>query len=131
MKHITAAAAFTAIVAVSAAAIAAQDHVRPNAEPSPERFAYTETAAPSVPGPSASSLNLCGERDQMVRDLDREFREQPLASGLVDKDAVMEIFVSPGGTWTILATGTDGLSCVMAVGEGFDAAPARVTGVGA
>lgn len=128
MKHITAAAAFTAIVAVSAAAVAAQDHARPAGEPSPERFAYTETAAPP---PTASSLNLCGEREQMVRDLDREFREQPLASGLVDKDAVMEIFVSAGGTWTILATGTDGLSCVMAVGEGFDAAPQRLAGVGA
>ncbi len=43
----------------------------------------------------------------------------------------MEIFVSPAGTWTILATGTDGLSCVLAVGEGFDAAPPQVAGVGA
>ena len=130
MKHLTAAAAFTTIVAVSAVAIAAQDHARPHGTPLPERFAYTETAAASVPAPSASSLNLCGQREQMVRDLDREFREQPLASGLVDKDAVMEIFVSPAGTWTILATGTDGLSCVMAVGEGFDAAAPRVAGVG-
>lgn len=131
MKHLTIAAAFTAIVAVSAAAIAAQDDARPVGEPSPERFAYTETAAPSVPAPPASSLNLCGERERMVRDLDREFHERPLASGLVDEDAVMEIFVSAAGTWTILATGTDGLSCVMAVGEGFDAAAPRVLGVGA
>lgn len=130
MKKLTAAAAFTAIVAVSAAAIAAQHDTRPSAEPSSERLAYTEAAA-FVPPPSSSSLNLCGERDQMVRDLDREFREQPLASGLVDKDAVMEIFVSASGTWTILATGTDGLACVMAVGEGFDAATPRVAGIGA
>ncbi len=129
MKQLTAAAAFTTIIAVSAAAIAAQDHVRPGAEPSPERFAYSEPA--SVSAPSTTSLNLCGQREQMVRDLDREFREQPLASGLVDQNAVMEIFVSPGGTWTILATGTDGLSCVMAVGEGFDTAAPRITGVGA
>lgn len=129
MKHLTAAAAFSAIVAVSAVAIAAQDHNRPDSAPLPERFAYSEPA--SVSAPSTSSLNLCGQRDQMVRDLDREFREQPLASGLVDQNAVMEIFVSPGGTWTILATGTDGLSCVMAVGEGFDTAAPRITGVGA
>lgn len=129
MKNITAAAAFAAIIAVSAAAIAAQDHVLTNGEPVPERFAYTEAAA--APAPATTSLNLCGERDQMVRDLGREFREQPIASGLVDKDAVMEIFVSPGGTWTILATGTDGLSCVMAVGEGFDTSAPRVVGVGA
>ena len=131
MKNITAAAAFAAIIAVSAAAIAAQDHVLTNGEPVPERFAYTEVAAAPAPATTTTSLNLCGERNQMVRDLDREFREQPLASGLVDKDAVMEIFVSPSGTWTILATGTDGLSCVMAVGEGFDTAAPRVVGVGA
>lgn len=129
MKHLTA-AAFTAIVAVSAAAIAAQDHVRPSGEPLPERFAHTETAT-TASSSTSSSLNLCGDRNQMVRDLDREFREQPLASGLVDKDAVMEIFVSAGGTWTILATGTDGLSCVMAVGEGFDTSKPRIIGVGA
>ena len=132
MKHLTAAAAFTAIVAVSAAAIAAQDHARLDSGPLPERFAYSEPASASAPSaPSTSSLNLCGLREQMVQDLNREFREQPLASGLVDQNAVMEIFVSPGGTWTILATGTDGLSCVMAVGEGFDAATPRIVGVGA
>lgn len=127
MKNVTAAAAYAAIIAVSAA-IAAQDHVLTNGEPLPERIAYAEASSGSTPAPS--DMNLCGERNQMVRDLDREFREQPLASGLVDKDAVMEIFVSPGGTWTILATGTDGLSCVMAVGEGFDAAAPRIVGVG-
>ncbi|RST88217.1 hypothetical protein EJC49_00505 [Aquibium carbonis] len=131
MKHLPAAAAFTAIIAVSAVAIAAQDNARPDTAPLPERFAYSEPASVSQPSGPTASLNLCGEREQMVQDLDREFREQPLASGLVDQDAVMEIFVSPGGTWTILATGTDGLSCVMAVGEGFDAAPPRITGVGA
>ncbi|MFN3547412.1 MAG: hypothetical protein ACK4U0_07960 [Mesorhizobium sp.] len=130
MKNITAAATFAAIVAVSAAAIAAQDHVLPAGEPSPERFAYTEASSVPAP-PTQSSVNLCGDRNQMVRDLDREFHEQPLATGLVDKDAVMEIFVSPGGTWTILATGTDGLSCVMAVGEGFDTTAPRIVGVGA
>lgn len=129
MKNITAAATFAAIVAVSAAAIAAQDHVLPAGEPSPERFAYTEASSGTAPAPSGA--NLCGDRNQMVRDLDREFHEQPLATGLVDKDAVMEIFVSPGGTWTILATGTDGLSCVMAVGEGFDTSAPRIVGVGA
>lgn len=129
MKSITAAAAFAVIVAVSAAAIAAQDHVLTAGEPLPERFAYTEASSGTAPTPS--EVNLCGDRNQMVRDLDREFHELPLATGLVDKDAVMEIFVSPGGTWTILATGTDGLSCVMAVGEGFDTSAPRIVGVGA
>lgn len=77
-----------------------------------------------------SSISLCGERDAMVTDLAEQFHESPLATGLVDESAVLEIFVSAAGSWTILATGTDGKSCVMAVGEGFEPAmPAP--GVGA
>jgi hypothetical protein len=87
--------------------------------------------AVNMPASPQASLNLCGERERMVQDLDRQFDESAVATGLVDQSAVMEIFVSPAGTWTILATGTDGLSCVLAVGEGFDAAAPRVVGVGA
>ena len=32
---------------------------------------------------------------------------------------MVEIFVSDNGTWTILATGTDGKSCVLSAGEGW------------
>ena len=54
---------------------------------------------------------------------------ESLATGLVDENAMMEIFVSPSGTWTILATGTDGVSCVLAVGEGFEA-NTQIAGLG-
>jgi hypothetical protein len=33
----------------------------------------------------------------------------------------MEVFVSSAGTWTILATRTDGTSCVVSAGEGWEA----------
>lgn len=91
------------------------------------------TALPDAVAPRTAptaEIDLCGQRDAMVADLGEQFQEMPLASGLVDKNAVVEIFVSPAGTWTILATGTDGQSCVMAVGEGFEA-NSPVRGVGA
>lgn len=77
-----------------------------------------------------AGLSLCGERQSMVSDLAEQFHEAPLATGLVDENAVLEIFVSARGSWTILATGTDGQSCVMAVGEGFEPS-APPPGVGA
>ncbi|MFC3641179.1 hypothetical protein [Aquibium oceanicum] len=82
-----------------------------------------------VQASQAPSLELCGKRDSMVADLGQQFREQSLATGLVDENAMMEIFVSPSGTWTILATGTDGISCVLAVGEGFEA-NTQIAGLG-
>ncbi|TKT75481.1 hypothetical protein [Aquamicrobium sp. LC103] len=66
------------------------------------------------------SMQMCGERDQVVQELAQNFNETPMAYGQVDGSAVVEIFVSDGGTWTILATGTDGNSCIVSAGEGFE-----------
>lgn len=65
-------------------------------------------------------MAMCGDRGQMVADLEQQFSEQPMAVGQVDSNAVVEIFVSETGSWTIIATGTDGVSCVVSAGEGFE-----------
>jgi hypothetical protein len=73
---------------------------------------------------------FCGDRATMVGKLAEEFRENPMAVGMVDQSAVLEIFVSDEGTWTILATGTDGVSCVLSAGEGWES-KSLVIGAGA
>lgn len=84
---------------------------------------HEELAAGAAPA-------ICGERVEMVQALHDQFREEPQAVGKVDKTAVIEVFVSHTGTWTILATGTDGMSCLVASGEGWDSQQLLV-GVGA
>ncbi len=69
----------------------------------------------NVPGAA-----MCGKREEIVQSLSQQFKEAPQAVGVVDQNAVLEIFVSPAGTWTILATGTDGNSCLVSSGEGWD-----------
>lgn len=78
----------------------------------------------NVPAP------VCGERNHMVQTLQQQFREEPQAVGVVDKNAVIELFVSHTGSWTLLATGTDGNSCLVASGEGWDSQQ-MIVGVGA
>jgi hypothetical protein len=63
---------------------------------------------------------LCGKRDEIVRSLGEQFQEKQQAVGVVDQNAILEIFVSSAGTWTIIATGTDGNSCLVSSGEGWD-----------
>jgi hypothetical protein len=63
---------------------------------------------------------MCGVRTEIVTKLSKEFQEAPMATGMVDQSAVLEIFVSDTGTWTILATRPDGTSCVVSAGEGWD-----------
>lgn len=80
-------------------------------------------------GDDAAAVPACGERRQVVADLANQFHEAPVVQGMIDGQAVMEMFVSEEGTWTILATGTDGMTCVIAVGVGFEpTAPAPGTG---
>jgi hypothetical protein len=62
----------------------------------------------------------CAPRDQIVQKLASDFKEQQQAVGVVNKDAVLEVFVSGKGTWTIIATGTDGNSCVISAGQDWN-----------
>jgi hypothetical protein len=72
------------------------------------------TAAPS------SATTFCAERAEMVKSLTDKFKENPAAVGQINGSAVIEVFVSETGSWTILATGTDGKSCVLSAGENFE-----------
>ena len=74
--------------------------------------------SPEASSPPANAM--CGERDAVIAELEQVFAETPMAVGQVDGNAIMEILVSESGTWTILATGTDGMSCIVSAGEGFE-----------
>lgn len=62
----------------------------------------------------------CGSHDVVVQSLADKFREKPQSVGVINDDTVLEVFVSDAGTWTILVTDTDGQSCIMSAGEGWD-----------
>lgn len=62
----------------------------------------------------------CGERNEIVASLGMQYREKQQAIGVVDANTVLEVFVSNGGSWTVLATDTQGTSCIVFYGEGWD-----------
>jgi hypothetical protein len=71
--------------------------------------------------------NVCGTRDVLVEKLSNEFQENQAAVGMLHDTAILEVFVSEQGSWTILATGTDGQSCVLAAGKNWETA---ITAIG-
>lgn len=83
-------------------------------------LASATVAAPPSVGGTTVETPMCGERDAVVAELKQVFQETPMAVGQVDGNAIMEILVSEAGSWTILATGTDGVSCIVSAGEGFE-----------
>jgi hypothetical protein len=87
-----------------------------------------QPGAPTLQDPAAptDAVTNCGPRDEIVAQLGSVFQESPSGMGMIDPSAVVEVFVSESGTFTILASGTDGTSCILASGEGWDGAVQQV-----
>jgi hypothetical protein len=75
----------------------------------------------------------CAEREMVVGRLADRYGESPQGIGLGQDNSVLEVFASAEtGTWTILVTLPNGLSCLVASGEAWErVAEALVPGEGA
>lgn len=76
----------------------------------------------------ALAQTMCGERSAVVASLEKTYSETPVSMGLARNGAVIEILASPSGSFTIILTLPDGLSCVMAAGENWENMPGRLAG---
>ena len=73
--------------------------------------------AASLAGP-AIAQTACGDRDKIVGQLQAKYKESHRASGLETDTKMVEIWTSEAsGTWTILITQANGISCVAAAGK--------------
>ncbi|UWQ21606.1 hypothetical protein [Jannaschia sp. W003] len=74
----------------------------------------------------------CAPRAQVVEQLSSGYGEALSGGGLQNDDALFEVWTSEiDGTWTILMTRADGLTCVMAAGTDWHPAAAAARTVGA
>ena len=74
----------------------------------------------AVGTPDARAQMACGTRDSVVAKLGDKYGEVRRGGGLAGSTAIFEIWASEAtGSWTILKTTPDGLTCVMAVGDGW------------
>ncbi len=59
-------------------------------------------------------------RDQVVAQLGARYKEAPVAGGIAANGNILEVFASADGrSWTIIVTRPDGMSSVIAQGEGW------------
>jgi len=77
-------------------------------------FALGLTGAPAFAGQP-----ICGAHDDVVSGLEKKYSETPTARGLATAGLMIEVFASPEGTFTIVATRPDGTSCLLAAGEAW------------
>ncbi len=64
--------------------------------------------------------NQCGPRADVLKHLAETYGESRQSIGMAVNGAVVETFASESGGWTITATTPDGLTCLVASGEGFE-----------
>jgi len=80
--------------------------------------AFVALLAMIFPG-SADARMICGERDSIIEKLRHAHGERRRVEALTDAGTLMEVFVSPAGTWTIRITAPGGPSCLVSSGEGW------------
>jgi hypothetical protein len=72
----------------------------------------------------AQTRGACMPHEDAVAKLKQSYGEQKIGLGLGSKgSAVFELFVAETGTWTLLVTRTNGISCIAASGDNWMASP--------
>ena len=77
----------------------------------------------------ASAAMQCGRHDAVTEALTKKYQESRRIMGVVNARMVMEVFMSPKGTWTILLTNTSGTACIAAAGEEWQEMPVELAGL--
>jgi hypothetical protein len=63
---------------------------------------------------------VCGERGKFLTHLGKNYRESPTAMGVTASGRVIEVLTSNDGTWTIIMTHPNGLTCMVATGQAWE-----------
>jgi hypothetical protein len=63
---------------------------------------------------------VCGERDGFLAHLSRTHNEAPSAMGITASGRVLEVLTSANGTWTIIITHPNGITCMVTAGEAWE-----------
>ena len=64
----------------------------------------------------------CNDRDTVLSLLAKKYKESPVAAGVTNTGGLVEVLTDgKGGTWTIIVTTPQGMSCLVAAGESWRA----------
>ena len=82
---------------------------------------FAITVAAAVTGAAAAQAQTsCAPRDSVMERLQTKFGETLAAGGLQSRQQVLEVWASQDtGTWTVLMTHANGLTCVVASGTNW------------
>lgn len=80
--------------------------------------------------PASAQTSNCGPHDRVVAGLSAGYGEVPVTIALGANTTVVETYASPAtGTWTIIMTRPDRVTCLVASGQSFELIPPPIPGV--
>lgn len=68
----------------------------------------------------AQESTLCVKRSDFIRHLDKTYHETPVAMGVTSSGRMLEVTASEDGSWTIIVTMPNGVTCGVASGENWE-----------
>ena len=77
---------------------------------------------------AAAAQPVCGTHGTVSENLKNVYAEAPVSIGVTTSGAVIEVFASEKGTWTLVLTQPNGLSCLIAAGLDWESLPTLVSG---
>jgi hypothetical protein len=72
---------------------------------------------------ASQMMRSCAGRSEIVNFLDKNFAEKLTAVGLINQNAVLEVYAATTGTWTLIITDVHGVSCVLLSGDSWETIP--------
>lgn len=88
------------------------------------RMAYVLGPLALLLANEASAQLACGDRTEMLQHLADKYQERPASIGLSNNGGVIEVLTAPAsGSWTILITMPNGVTCLIAAGENWQPVP--------
>ena len=73
--------------------------------------------------PAASAQPVCGAHRTVSDNLKKSYAEAPVSMGVTMGGGVIEVYASAEGTWTLVITQPNGMSCLIAAGQDWEELP--------
>ncbi len=84
--------------------------------------ALTLGASAAVIAWPAAAQPQCSPRESVLKMLESKYKEAPVAVGVTNNGGLVEVLsTGQGETWSIILTTPQGVSCLIAAGEGWRA----------
>ncbi len=70
--------------------------------------------------PAGAQQTVCGDRNEIVSRLEQGYQEQTTGVGLSATGGLVELYTSEKGTWTLMLTQPNGVTCLIAAGDNWE-----------